>query len=175
MLRLVPADLRLLDSALVGDAALADAIGHDVVPGWVTFTEALKPARDALDARGGDTRWGTRLFVTDEPPELVGWGGFKGPPEGGVVELGYEIAESRSGRGLATAATRAMVAEAFADEDVTAVIAHTLAEPNASNRVLEKTGFRLEGEAEDEGQSVWRFRLAREDAQAGDAARRERD
>jgi ribosomal-protein-alanine N-acetyltransferase len=175
VIRLVPASLELLDAALDGDESLARALGHDVVPGWVTFTEALQPTRDALAAQGGDATWGTRFFVSGDPPELVGWGGFKGPPEGGVVELGYEIAESRRGRGLATAATRAMLAAAFADEDVTAVIAHTLAEPNASNRVLEKTGFRLEGEANDEGQSVWRFRLAREDAQAGDPARRERD
>ena len=78
--------------------------------------------------------WGSRFFVTDaDPLELVGWGGFKGPPNDGVVELGYEIAEPRQGRGLATAATRAMVEEAAADEGVRIVIARTLAEPNASN------------------------------------------
>jgi ribosomal-protein-alanine N-acetyltransferase len=99
--------------------------------------------------------------VTAEPPELVGWGGFKGPPAGGTVELGNEIAESRQGRGLATAATRAMVAEAFADQRVGAVIAHTLPERNASNRVLEKAGFRFDGEARDGDRAVWRFSLER--------------
>lgn len=58
------------------------------------------------------------MFVTDDPPELVGWGGFKGPPSNSIAELGYEIAGARQGRGLATAATRAMVAEAFADARV---------------------------------------------------------
>ena len=88
------------------------------------------------------------------PPELVGWGGFKGPPEQGVVELGYEIAESRRGRGLASAAARAMLEEAFADDRVASVIAHTLAERNASNRVLEKVGFQYDGEAHEEGEVV---------------------
>jgi [ribosomal protein S5]-alanine N-acetyltransferase len=161
MVRLVRADLQLMDAALAGDDALARALGHDVAPGWATFREALQPTRDAVAANQDGSAWGARFFVTDDPPELVGWGGFKGPPEDGVVELGYEIAESRRGRGLATAATRAMLAEAFADERVTAVIAHTLAERNASNRVLEKAGFRYDGDAEEDGQHVWRFRLSR--------------
>jgi RimJ/RimL family protein N-acetyltransferase len=158
---LVRPNLDLLDAALVGDDSLAKALGHDVVAGWATFREALQPTRDALAADPGGTAWGTRFFVTDDPPELVGWGGFKGPPRNGVVELGYEIAEARQGRGLATAATRAMVAEAFADERVTAVIAHTLAERNASNRVLAKVGFQYDGAAEEEREVVWRYSLTR--------------
>jgi [ribosomal protein S5]-alanine N-acetyltransferase len=166
VVRLVRADLDLMDAALAGDDALARALGVEVVPGWVSFTEALQPTRDAV-AADPDMPWGTRFFVTGDPPELVGWGGFKGPPRDGVVELGYEIAEARQGRGLATAATRAMVDEAFADEGVRAVIAHTLAERNASNRVLEKAGFQLDGETQEDGETVWRFRLARVDAEAG--------
>ena len=127
-----------MEAALAGDDALEEALGHDVVAGWATFTEALQPTRDALAAIPSGSAWGPRLFVAGDPPELVGWGGFKGAPKDGVVEIGYEIAEARRERGLATAATRAMLAEAFADERVTAVIAHTLPERNASNRVLEK-------------------------------------
>jgi RimJ/RimL family protein N-acetyltransferase len=161
VIRLVRPDLRLLDAALAGDDSLARALGHDVVTGWVTFTEALPSTRDALAAAPTGSAWGTRFFVTDEPPELIGWGGFKGPPRDGVVELGYEIAEGRRGRGLATAATRAMVAEAFADERVSAVIAHTLAERNASNRVLDKVGFHHDGQARQRGEIAWRYRLPR--------------
>jgi [ribosomal protein S5]-alanine N-acetyltransferase len=161
VIRLVRADRALLDAALSGDEALARALGHDVVAGWVTFREALQRTRDAVAADPGAAAWGSRLFVTEESPELVGWGGFKGPPRDGVVELGYEIAESRQGRGLATAATRAMVAEAFADERVRTVVAHTLTEPNASNRVLEKVGFRWDGEVTQAGRVVWRYSLSR--------------
>ena len=155
------ADARLLDAAVLGDETLAAALGHDVVVGWATFREALRRLRDSLAADPDKARWGTRLFVAGDPPELVGWGGYKGPPEDGVVELGYEIAETRRGRGLATAATEAMLTEAFADERVTTVIAHTLPERNASNRVLEKLGFEFDAELERDGQAVWRFSAPR--------------
>jgi RimJ/RimL family protein N-acetyltransferase len=160
VIRLVKADLQLMDAALAGDDALAIALGHGVVPGWATFTQALKPARDTIAANG--TAWGTRLFVAGDPPELVGWGGFKGPPRDGVVEIGYEIAQSRQGQGLATEAARAMLEEAFADEEVQTVIAHTLPERNASNRVLEKTGFQKDGEVQQDRTVAWRFSLSRD-------------
>lgn len=158
---LVRAELSLMDAALAGDDVLARMLGHDVVPGWVTFAKALESTRDALASNPEGAAWGARLFVAGDPPELVGWGGFKGPPDDGVAELGYEIAEVRRGRGLATAAARAMLAEAFTDERVTAVIAHTLPERNASIRVLEKAGFRYDGEALEDGEAVWRFVLPR--------------
>ena len=148
-----------MDAALAGDDALARALGHDVVPGWATFREALPPTRDVLVEHPNGHAWGTRFFVSGDPPELVGWGGFKGPAKDGVVEVGYEIAEARRGRGLATAATHAMVAEAFADDRVTTVIAHTLPERNASTRVLEKVGFTYDGEAAEDGEVVWRYCL----------------
>ena len=157
VIRLVRAEPELLEAAVAGDAALARALGHDVVEGWATFREALRSTAEAA----GDAAWSSRLFVAGEPPELVGWGGFKGPPRNGVVEIGYEIAESRRERGLATAAVRALAAEAFADERVDAVIAHTLPDRNASNRVLEKAGFRFDGDALERGRPVWRFSLAR--------------
>lgn len=159
--RLVCAELHLVEAALAGDDALARALGHAVVVGWATFTTALQGTRDALAADPEAAAWGARLFVAGDPPELVGWGGFKGPPNDGVVELGYEIAEARRGRGLATAATRGMLAEAFSDERVRAVIAHTLPERNASNRVLEKAGFEFDADAQERGEAVWRFALTR--------------
>jgi ribosomal-protein-alanine N-acetyltransferase len=161
VIHLVPVTSDLLDAAIVDDDALARALGHDVTPGWVTFREALQATQDAIAAAPAVSAWGARFFVAGEPLELVGWGGFKGPPEEGVVEIGYEIAEGRRGRGLATAAARAMVAEAFADEQVMTVMAHTLPERNPSNRVLEKVGFRHDGEDREGGERVWRYVLAR--------------
>jgi ribosomal-protein-alanine N-acetyltransferase len=165
VIRLVPVTMDLLDAALVGDDALARALGHDVTRGRMNFREALPATRNALAASPGSSPWGARLFLSGEPPELIGWGGFKGSPEGGVVEIGYEIAESRRGRGLATAAARAMVAEAFADEQVMSVIDHTLPERNASNRVLEKVGFSYDGDDREDGELVWRYALIRPLAQ----------
>lgn len=161
VIRLVRPDVRSMEAAVAGDDSLATALGHDVAPGWATFTEALRTARDALVADPNHGAWGTRFFVFGESPVLVGWGGFKGPPHHGVVELGYEIAASYRCRGLATAALRAMLVEAWADERVTTVNAHTLPEPNASNAVLQKIGFRFAGETTDQGQPAWRFQLRR--------------
>jgi hypothetical protein len=39
VIRLVRADLDLLDAAPAGDELLARALGHDVVADWSTFTE----------------------------------------------------------------------------------------------------------------------------------------
>jgi ribosomal-protein-alanine N-acetyltransferase len=150
-LRLLRPDVAALDAAAEGDGALAAILGCPVVAGWATFTERLRAAPAGA--------WGTRFFVS--AGEVVGWGGFKGPPRDGAVEIGYEIAASRQGRGLATAAARAMVAEAFADDGVQRVLANTLPERNASNRVLEKCGFRFEGERVVRGMRVWRYACAR--------------
>jgi RimJ/RimL family protein N-acetyltransferase len=165
MVRLLAADVRLMDAALEGDEALARALGHDVVAGWVTFTEALQPTRNALAADPSRSLWGARLFLAGDPEELVGWGGFKGPPEDGTVEIGYEIAATRQRRGLASAAARAMLAEAFADDRVSTVIAHTLPERNPSNRLLESAGFGHDGEVREGEEVAWRFSLARTDWQ----------
>jgi hypothetical protein len=54
-----------------------------------------------------------------------------------------------------------MLREAYAAPEVRAVIAHTLAERNASVRVLEKAGFGTDGVPESDGEAtVWRLRHA---------------
>jgi RimJ/RimL family protein N-acetyltransferase len=161
-LSLVTPDLALLDAALGDPPALARALGGAVAEGWEVFPGALRRTRDAVAADPASTRWGTRFFVLEEPRTLVGWGGFKGPPRDGVVELGYAIAPSFEGRGLATAAVREMLREAFAEPAVRAVIAHTLPALNASVRVLEKCGFVSEGEVPDANVgTAWRHRRKR--------------
>ena len=155
--------VELMDAAIAGDAELAAALGHPVTSGWCSFTEALAPTRDGLAADRERATWGVRFFLADEPPTLVGWGGFKGPPTNGVVELGYEIAPSRQRQGLASGAVAAMLAEAFAAAEVEIVIAHTLPETNPSNRLLERAGFAHEGIADDGEEIAWRYGLTRVD------------
>lgn len=68
----------------------------------------------------------------------------------GVAEtgtLGYWIGESFAGRGLGTAAVRAMLAYAFEDLHLHRLEAACVPDNTASRRVLEKTGFVLEGQA----------------------------
>ncbi len=162
VVRLVSPDVALLDAAIDDPPALGRALGCEVAEGWDVFPDALRRTRDAVAADPQSRRWGARLFVLDEPRTLVGWGGFKGPPRSGVIEVGYEVAPSWEGRGVATATVRELLREAFATPEAQTVLAHTLTEPGASVRVLEKAGFVYEGEVpDDEIGKAWRFRLDR--------------
>ncbi len=90
---------------------------------------------------------------------VVGMGGFKGPPNDGMVEIAYGVVPSYQNKGLATEAARALVRYAFASgRQVRVVRAHTLPQPNASTRVLTKCGFERVGEIVDpEDGPVWRW------------------
>ncbi|MGH8510142.1 MAG: GNAT family N-acetyltransferase [Gammaproteobacteria bacterium] len=90
---------------------------------------------------------------------VVGSCGFKGPPTpDGVVEIAYGVAPEYRGKGYATEAAQALVSYAFSNRKVRVVRAHTLAQANASTRVLAKCGFRRIGEVVDSDDGlVWRW------------------
>ncbi len=62
-----------------------------------------------------------------------------------TAELGYWVAEPHWGRGIATAAVRAFVAERFDALPLQRIFAEVYANNSASVRVLEKAGFEYEG------------------------------
>ncbi|MFG1813253.1 GNAT family N-acetyltransferase [Kribbella sp. NPDC049174] len=62
--------------------------------------------------------------------------------ENGSAELGYRIAEKAAGKGLASAAVRAIVGVAAAEYGLTALRAGTSHENVASQAVLVRAGFR---------------------------------
>jgi ribosomal-protein-alanine N-acetyltransferase len=99
---------------------------------------------DAIDANvsTGDGRWGHWQVGERSTGLVVGGIGFLSPPAQGTVEIGYGIGPSRQGRGYATEAAQAVVAYAFEDGGVMAVVAGTDSDNVASQRVLEKVGFR---------------------------------
>jgi RimJ/RimL family protein N-acetyltransferase len=81
---------------------------------------------------------------TGDAPELVGCAGFGRRPSG-AIEFGYWIARRHWGKGFATEAGRAMVANARHSLRIGKLVsAHFLDNP-ASGRVLEKIGFRPTG------------------------------
>ncbi len=86
------------------------------------------------------------------------------PDDSGTIEIGYEIAAEYWNRGLATEAAQGMVDYAFSHEEVRAVIAHTLAQRNASNRVLQKVGMKFIAEVDDpEEGKIWRWQISRDE------------
>jgi RimJ/RimL family protein N-acetyltransferase len=150
------ARLDWLEALAESDAAFSARFGIAVVDGWVGFPESLPYAVDGARLYSEDP-WGTHLFFDGTDGALVGFGGWKGAPVDGAAELGYAIAPARQGRGLATAVVTTLLERARSAGVVT-VVAHTLAEPNASTAVLAKTGFRRVAELEDDDEgAIWRW------------------
>jgi RimJ/RimL family protein N-acetyltransferase len=160
-LRFLTLEERHRRALAAGKSELARMLGFVVPDGWPEFPEAFAPAPDGVVTN--PTQWNGYLFIDPSVGTLVGNGGFHGPPNDlGEVEIGYEIASGFRNRGYATEAVRGFVKFAFSDEVVRSVVAHTLAQKNASNSVLARVGFHLVGElANDEVGRVWRWALAR--------------
>jgi RimJ/RimL family protein N-acetyltransferase len=157
-IRLVVATIELLEALRDNRAAFGSLIGSEVPDGWPEFPESVEFTITKLTESPDEAQWWMHFFVLDG--DLVGSGGFVGPPDGGVVEIGYEIAPAFRGRGLATGAARAMIDKATATGSVSTVIAHTLAHENPSTGVLRRLGFTVTGEDEDPDEgTVWRWEL----------------
>lgn len=91
---------------------------------------------------------------------FMGNAGFPGPPDSdGVAEIAYGIAPTYQGKGYATEIATALIDFASRDPRVRTLRAHTLAETNASTRVLEKCGFTKISETVDpeNNLAVWRW------------------
>lgn len=80
----------------------------------------------------------------DGAPVLVGAVGL-GPAADGALELGYWIARPYWGRGIATEAGAALIANARDSLRVPRLVAGHFADNPASGRVLQKLGFRPTG------------------------------
>ncbi len=79
---------------------------------------------------------------------------WKGGPD--KDEIGWTLDRSFWGRGLATEAARAALADAFERVGLPRVVAFTLPENVASRRVMEKCGFSYRGRALWEGREhIW--------------------
>ncbi|MDD7938032.1 GNAT family N-acetyltransferase [Actinomycetospora lutea] len=134
--------------------AFVERFGLTLVDGYLAFPDALEPTVTALEG-GVDPRWFAHLIV--DGTEVVGLGGFTGPPTDGEVEIGYSVAPSRQGRGVATAAVGLWLERATRG-GVRRVRAHTRPEENASVHVLRRHGFVRDGEVTDPDEgTVWRW------------------
>ena len=154
-LRLLPATVKSLQAELAGEsdtlAAMLGVAPPAVWPPELYDADAMRFTLHQLETEPDSHRWSLHYFVHKDEMRLVGAGGYKGGPRNGAVELGYSVLEPDRRQGYAAEATRGLIARAFADPAVDRVIAHTLPELLASIGVLQKLGFALQAETEEEG------------------------
>jgi RimJ/RimL family protein N-acetyltransferase len=158
LLEFIPATrkvLRLLASEPEDFAAAYDIRIHEVAQAVaqhsLTFMKSFP--------RETPPEWFGYLVVEGETRQLVGTCSLKGPPVEGVVEIAYFTFPGFEGRGIGTEMARFLLERAGTLPDVTAVLAHTAAESNASTRILEKIGMRFAGVEEEDGVPVWRWEV----------------
>jgi ribosomal-protein-alanine N-acetyltransferase len=153
---------RHLRALVRGEQEFADTAGLRVAEG---IREQLGSASADFLARLGAAKqsdpWQFGFAIIHKMDNvLIGICGFPAPPDSnGTAEIAYGIAPAYQRRGYATEAARALIDFATNDSRVITIRAHTLAEENASTRVLEKCGLKKIGDTIDpeNGLAVWRW------------------
>jgi len=155
---LVAATADHLRAELEGRDRLAATLDAEVPASWpppLNDESSLRFTLRSLENDPGAAGWIMWYFLIrgqDGNLTAIGCGGFAGKPApDGTVEVGYSILESHQRRGLAGEAVRALAAWAFARPEVRRVIAQTMPDMTASQRVLEKCGFRFLGQGMEKG------------------------
>ncbi len=110
--------------------------------------EAMAYTRDRLARFPEEIGWQAWAWIDPielgGAKELVGFGGFTGQPdEDGAVELGYSVLPAREGQGYASEAVNALIAWARHDRRVRTIVAHTMEDGLASQKLLQRQGFSL--------------------------------
>ncbi|MDJ0688239.1 MAG: GNAT family N-acetyltransferase [Xenococcaceae cyanobacterium MO_188.B32] len=159
MILVEPCSIQHLEMLLAGKKRFFDEFGIYVGDDYELMPQLLQFSLNSLKKGTISPRWLTHMLIVNEPRIMVGIVGYKGNPDDrGVVEIGYSIAASYQGKGLATQAARILLDRAFATGQVKVVRAHTLPKENPSTSVLKKVGMTFVGEFEDEEDGkVWRW------------------
>ena len=154
----------------VAGLRVADGIHDQLLNASSDFKTSVENARETDPWRFG---FGVIHKVDNV---LIGLCGFPGPPDSdGVAEIAYGIAPAYQGKGCATEVANALIDFASRDKSVRLLRAHTLAETNASTRVLEKCGFEKISERVDPENNVpiWRWERCHPERSEGSLNRRE--
>lgn len=164
-LKLIPCTIEILKAAIAGNESLSRTLNAKVADKWTEFgIGALQYSLERLSENEDDGGWWTYFPIHKKDNKLIGSGGYKGKPTPeGAVEIGYEIAKEYRNRGLATEMAKGLIVNAFKDERVRTIIAHTLGHENSSTKVLQKCGFEKKQEIHDpEDGIIWKWELKRQ-------------
>jgi RimJ/RimL family protein N-acetyltransferase len=95
--------------------------------------------------------------------EVVGVGGYKGPPNNNKIEIAYGVVPEKEGQGFATKICKQLTIMALKENPTIRVFARTLMEEGASTNILRKNCFKFIGTIEDaEDGQVWEWEFKNE-------------
>jgi ribosomal-protein-alanine N-acetyltransferase len=137
--------LRALDS---DRTRFADLLRAEISDAWPQpdFAEVLPSIRNWVEQDERLAIWTYVILLREPKRVLVGEIGYKGPPDSeATVEIGYALLPEARRNGYASEAVTALVRWALQRNDVLRVTAETIIGNDASERVLQRTGFRLIG------------------------------
>lgn len=162
-IELVPATLEIVSADLHDRDALPGLLQAPVGDGWpppLITPDIMLKHKEHLRENGANGGWGAWYILLRNPRTVIGLCGFKSIPTQGRVEMGYTLLPQFHGRGLGTQVVGVLAGFAFGQPGVDVVFAETLPELFASQRVLQKNGFKRVAEASEPG--VIRFELRRD-------------
>jgi RimJ/RimL family protein N-acetyltransferase len=133
-----------------------------VVARLVSRVSTLEAARDLVRRaeRWREQGWGDWALELKHTGELIGRAGFERLPDWTAdetdVELGWLLAQSAWGQGLATEAAHAALQFGFANPRFTRLVSTAFPEHQRSIRVMERLGFSYQGRTRWRGhEMVW--------------------
>jgi len=161
-LRFINCTPNILEQIFLGKDHLASHLHIDIPEKWSEFGEGpFRYVLDKIQRNPESVHWWSWLPVLVSENMLVGNCGYKGPPNNGEVEIGYEVAEEYRSNGLATEMANALIRYANTSPEVKTIIAHTLPFENHSVGVLRKCGFQFVSDIMDpEDGLIWKWELS---------------
>ena len=114
--------------------------GEDLITALEGIHDKIKEKMDEYEQYGYG-RWCTLL---KDGQQFVGWAGLSYLPEFDEIDLGYRFLPEYWGIGIATEASRAILAYGFDTLQLKRIIAIAMKEHKASIRVMEKVGMQFE-------------------------------
>jgi [ribosomal protein S5]-alanine N-acetyltransferase len=140
-------------SALIeGDLAAAGAAAGTPLSRFLVAEAWLwRIRREQIEADPASAEWVARAAVDAESGQVVGHGGFHGPPsQDGVVEVAYSVDPEFRRRGYAREILRQLLVRADADPAVRSVRASIRPDNAGSLATIAGFGFRKVGEQWDQ-------------------------
>ena len=160
-IRFVPLSSETMTALIDGDLAAASrSAGIELSPYLLTEGWLWRIRRDQIAADPASADWVVRAAVDAESGQVVGHGGFHGPPDDeGTVEVAYSVDPVWRRRGYAKAILAALLERAGAEPAVRAVRASIRPDNVASLATIKGFGFRKVGEQWDPEDGLeWVFR-----------------